>query len=154
MSAFLGPLQTITTFAPSILPILFFFSRMSITNLSLGPNSVVFSYDETQEGYHCYDPVSHHLHISCNVIFWEHHSFVELSHFCTFLSTSSVLDLFPDEPHIPSIVALDPHIDFSVKLPDIFDTSTGSPSNEQEEDEQVKDEQPNPELGSLCSYSA
>ena len=35
MSTFLGHLQTITTFAPSILPISFFFSHMSITNLRL-----------------------------------------------------------------------------------------------------------------------
>ena len=34
MSAFLGHLQTITTYAPSILLVSFFFSHMSITNLS------------------------------------------------------------------------------------------------------------------------
>ena len=42
MSAFLGHLQTITTFAPSVLLISFFFSHMSITNLSLGQGFVVF----------------------------------------------------------------------------------------------------------------
>ena len=42
MSAFLGHLQTITTFAPSVLLVSFFFSRMSITNLSLGQGFVVF----------------------------------------------------------------------------------------------------------------
>ena len=42
MSAFLGHLQTITTFAPSVLPVLFFFSHMSITNLSLNLDFVVF----------------------------------------------------------------------------------------------------------------
>ena len=42
MSAFLGHLQTITTFAPLILLISFFFSHMSITNLSLGQGFVVF----------------------------------------------------------------------------------------------------------------
>ena len=42
MSAFLGHLQTITTFAPSVLLISFFFSLMSITNLSLGQGFVVF----------------------------------------------------------------------------------------------------------------
>ena len=36
MSAFLGHLQTITTFAPSVLLVSFFFSHMSITNFSLG----------------------------------------------------------------------------------------------------------------------
>ena len=42
MSAFLGHLQTITTFAPSVLPVSFFFSHMSITNLSLSQGFVVF----------------------------------------------------------------------------------------------------------------
>ena len=42
MNAFLGHLQTITTFAPSVLLISFFFSHMSITNLSLGQDFVVF----------------------------------------------------------------------------------------------------------------
>ena len=42
MSAFLGHLQTITTFVPSNLLVLFFFSHMSITNLSLGEGFVVF----------------------------------------------------------------------------------------------------------------
>ena len=39
------------------------------------------SYGKTQKGYWCYDPISHRLHISRNVVFWEHHLFVELSHF-------------------------------------------------------------------------
>ena len=42
MSAFLGHLQTITTFAPSILLVLFFFNHMSITNLTLGQGFIVF----------------------------------------------------------------------------------------------------------------
>ena len=42
MSTFLGHLQTITTFTPSVLLVLFFFSNMSITNLSLGQGFVVF----------------------------------------------------------------------------------------------------------------
>ena len=42
MSAFSGHLQTITTFAPSVLLVSFFFSHMSITNLSLGQGFVVF----------------------------------------------------------------------------------------------------------------
>ena len=42
MSAFLGHLQTITTFALSVLLVSFFFSHMSITNLSLGQGFVVF----------------------------------------------------------------------------------------------------------------
>ena len=42
MNAFLGHLQTITTFAPLILLVSFFFIHMSITNLSLGQGFVVF----------------------------------------------------------------------------------------------------------------
>ena len=42
MSAFLGHLQIITTFTPSVLLVSFFFSHMSITNLSLGQGFVVF----------------------------------------------------------------------------------------------------------------
>ena len=42
MSAFLGHLQTITTFASSVLLVSFFFSYMSITNLSFGQGFVVF----------------------------------------------------------------------------------------------------------------
>ena len=42
MSTFLGHLQTITTFAPSVLLVSFFFSHMSITNLSLDQGFVIF----------------------------------------------------------------------------------------------------------------
>ena len=42
MSAFLGHFQIIITFAPSVLPISFFFSHMSIINLSLDQGFVVF----------------------------------------------------------------------------------------------------------------
>ena len=42
MNAFLGHLQTITTFAPSVLLVSFFLSHMSITNLSLDQDFVVF----------------------------------------------------------------------------------------------------------------
>ena len=112
-------------------------------------------YGKTQKGYRCYDHVSRRLRISRNVVFWEHHSFVELSHFRASLSSSSVLDLFPDETHIPSIVTLDPpivapdaSIDFSIQPPYTFDPFPGSPFNEQVEDTQLEDELPNPELGS------
>ena len=36
-------------------------------------------YGETQKGYRCYDLASHRLHISYNVVFWEHRSFVKNS---------------------------------------------------------------------------
>ena len=42
ISVFLGHLQTITTFAHSVLPVSFFFNHMSIINLSLGLDFVVF----------------------------------------------------------------------------------------------------------------
>ena len=42
MSTFSGHLQTITTFAPLVLLISFFFSHMNITNLSLDQGFVVF----------------------------------------------------------------------------------------------------------------
>ena len=38
-------------------------------------------YGETQKGYRCYDLVSYRLCVSRNVVFWEHRSFIELSHF-------------------------------------------------------------------------
>ena len=119
-------------------------------------------YGETQKGYQCYDPVSHRLRVSCNVVFWEHRLFVELSHFRASLSSSSVLDLFPDEAHIssvaapdPPVVALDSPVDFSVQPPDIIDPFPSSPFNEQVENKQVEDElpNPNPELGSPASAS-
>ena len=42
MSVFLGHLQIITTFAPLVLLVSFFFSHISITNLSLSQGFVVF----------------------------------------------------------------------------------------------------------------
>ena len=95
------------------------------------------SYDETQKGYRCYNPASHRLHISCNVVFWEHRSFVELSYFRASLSSFFVLDLFPNEAHIPSIaapnspvVAPDSPINFSIQPLGIIDSFPSSPFNE------------------------
>ena len=107
-------------------------------------------YGETQKGYRCYDPVSHRLRVSRNVAFWEHRSFVKLSHLRASLSSSSFLDLFPNEAHIPfeaapdpPVVAPDSPVDFFVQPPDILDPFPNSPFNEQ-----VENELPNPELGS------
>ena len=81
----------------------------------------------------------------------------ELSHFRASLSSSSVLDLFPNKAHIPfvatpdpPVVASDSPLDFSIQPPNIIDPFLSSPFNEQVEDEQVEDELPNPnsELGS------
>ena len=97
-------------------------------------------YDETQKWYKCYDPVSHCLCVSCNVVFWKHRLFVELSHFRSLLITFSVLEIFLDESHVPSTNTFDPPLDF---FPDIFYASP-----RQVEDKQVDDELPHLELGS------
>ncbi|RVX09768.1 Retrovirus-related Pol polyprotein from transposon TNT 1-94 [Vitis vinifera] len=97
-------------------------------------------YGETQKGYRCYDPVSHRLRVSRNVVFWEHRLFVELSHFRSSLTNSSVLEIFPDESLVPSTNTFDPHLDFS---PDIFDASP-----RQVADEQINNELPHFEPGS------
>uniref|UniRef100_A0A7N2MIJ2 Retrovirus-related Pol polyprotein from transposon TNT 1-94 n=1 Tax=Quercus lobata TaxID=97700 RepID=A0A7N2MIJ2_QUELO len=97
-------------------------------------------YGETRKGYRCYDPVSHRLRVSRNVVFWEHRLFVELSHFRSSLTNSFVLEIFPDESLFPSTNTFDPPLDFS---PDIFDVSP-----RQVEDEQVDDELPHLEPGS------
>ncbi|WKA09648.1 hypothetical protein VitviT2T_027273 [Vitis vinifera] len=88
----------------------------------------------------CYDPVSHRLRVSRNVVFWEHQLFVELSHFRSSLTNSSVLEIFPDESLVPSTNTFDPPLDFS---PDIFDASL-----RQVADEQIDDELPHFEPGS------
>ncbi|XP_065627108.1 uncharacterized protein LOC136066560 [Quercus suber] len=44
------------------------------------------------------------------------------------------MEIFPDESHIPSTNTLDPALDFSIQLLDIFDASLGSPSHEQVDD--------------------
>ena len=95
------------------------------------------SYGETQKGYRCYDPISHHFRISHYVVFWEYRFFVKLFHFRASLSSSSILDLFPDEVYIPSIAAFDPPVvapdspvDFFVQSPDIIDLFPSSSFNE------------------------
>ena len=112
-------------------------------------------YGKSQKGNRCYDPVSHRFCISHNVVFWEHRSFVELSHFRASLSSSSVLDLFLDEAYIPFVAAPDPPlvapdspVDFSIQPPNILDPFLSSPFNEQVEDKQLQDKPSNPELGS------
>ncbi|WJZ96775.1 hypothetical protein VitviT2T_015427 [Vitis vinifera] len=97
-------------------------------------------YGETQKGYRCYDPVSHRLRVSRNVVFWEHRLFVELSHFRSSLTNSSVLEIFLDESLVPSTNTFDPPLDFSL---DIFDASP-----RQVADEQIDDELPHFETGS------
>ena len=66
--------------------------------------------------------------------------FVELSHFRSSQTTSSVLEIFPNESLVPFTDTFDPLLDFSL---DIFDASPG-----QVEDEQVDDELPHLEPGS------
>ena len=150
MSAFLGHLQIIATFAPLVLLVSFFFNHMSITNLSLGQGFVVFlAMAKLKRGMGIII-LSLIVFVSPAMLyFWEHRSCVELSHFCASLSSSSVLDLFLDEAHIPFVIASGPPIvapdpavvvpdspiDFSVQPPDILDPFPSSPFNEQVEDE-------------------
>ena len=81
--------------------------------------ALLFSWlwQNSKKGYRCYDPVSHRLRISRNVVFWKHRSFVKLSHFPTSLSSLSVLDLFPEEAHIPSVAAPAPPEDHAQDIP-------------------------------------
>ena len=95
------------------------------------------------KGYRCYDHVSHRLRVSRNVVFWEHRLFVGLSHFRSSLTTSSVLEIFPDESLVPSTNTFDPPLDFSIQPLDIFYASP-----RQVEDDQVDDELPHLELES------
>ena len=71
------------------------------------------SYGKTQKRYRCYDPISHRLRVSHNIVFWEHRLFVELSHLHSSLTTSSVLEIFPNESLVPYTNTLDPPLDFS-----------------------------------------
>ena len=103
-------------------------------------SDLFLGYGETQKGYRCYDPVSHRLRVSRNVVFWEHRLFFELSHFRSSLTNSSVLEIFPDESIVPSTNTFDPRLDFS---PDIFDVSL-----RQVADEQINHELPHFEPGS------
>ena len=64
--------------------------------------------------------------------------FFELSHFCSSLTTSSILEIFLDESFVPSTNTFDPPLDFS---PDIFNASP-------QQVEQVDDELPHLEPGS------
>ena len=65
--------------------------------------------------------------------------FIELSYFRSSFTTSFVLEIFPDESHVPSTKTLDPPLDFSIQPPDIFYASP----------KQVKDEQVDDELSHL-----
>ena len=42
-----------------------------------------------QKGFHCYNPISHHLRVSRHVEFWEHCSFTSLQQFPTSPSLES-----------------------------------------------------------------
>ena len=75
--------------------------------------------------------------------------FVELSHFRSSLTTSSVFQIFPNEAHVPSTNTLDPPLDFSIQPPDIFYASP-----RQVEDEQDDDELPHLKLGSPAPASS
>ena len=53
-------------------------------------------YGVSQKGFHCYDPISHHLCVSHHVEFWEHCPFTSLQQFPASSSSESsiFIDLF------------------------------------------------------------
>ncbi|KAL5806227.1 hypothetical protein ACOSQ4_028960 [Xanthoceras sorbifolium] len=51
-------------------------------------------YGVFQKGFRCYDPISHRLHVSRHVEFWEHRSFTSLQQFLA--SSSSESPIFTD----------------------------------------------------------
>ena len=51
-------------------------------------------YGVSQKGFHCYDPISHHLHVSRHVEFCEYHPFMSLQQFP--VSSSSKSPIFTD----------------------------------------------------------
>ncbi|RVW43495.1 Retrovirus-related Pol polyprotein from transposon RE1 [Vitis vinifera] len=113
---------------------------MSTTNLSLDLDSVVSLVMAKLKRGIGVMILSLIVFVSRNVVFWEHRLFVELSHFRSSLTNSSVLEIFPDESLVPSTNTFDPPLDFS---PDIFDASP-----RQVADEQIDDELPHFEPGS------
>ncbi|KAL6316677.1 hypothetical protein AAG906_019590 [Vitis piasezkii] len=64
------------------------------------PTHCFLGYGETQKGIGVMI-LSHRLRVSRNVVFWEHRLFVELSHFRSSLTNSSILEIFPDESLLP-----------------------------------------------------
>ena len=150
MSAFLGHLQNINTFAPLVLPVSFFFNHMSITNLSLNLGFAVFLVMVKLKRGTSVMILSLTIFVSLAML-----SFRNIATLSSSLTSvppylpPSVLNLFLDEPNIHSIIAPNPPIEFFVQPSDIFDASPRSPSNEQVEDEQVENKLPNFESRSL-----
>ena len=155
MSAFLGHLQTITTFALSVLLILFFFSHISITNLSLDQGFVIFlAMAKLKRGI---GVMILSLIVFISPAMLSFGNIAPLLSSLTFLPLylPSLSQIFFQMRHIflvatldPFVAALDSPVDFSVQPLDILNPFPSSSFNEQVEDEQVKDELPNPELGS------
>ena len=134
MSAFLGHLQIITTFAPLALLVSFFFNHMSITNLSLGQGFVIFLAMTKRKRGIGVMILSLIVFISPAMLCFG--NIAPLSSSLTSVPPylSPVLDIFPEEAHIPSVVVPDPPvttpnspIDFSVQPPNIFDNSPKLP---------------------------
>ena len=91
MSVSLGHPLTIITFVPLDLLVSFFLSLMSTTNLSLDLDFVVsLVMAKLKKGIGVM--ILSLIFFVGNVVFWEHQLFVELSHFCSSLTTSSVLN--------------------------------------------------------------
>ena len=150
MSAFLGHLQNISTFVPLVLPVSFFFSHMSITDLSLNLGFAIFLVIVKLERGTGVMILSLTVFVSLTMLSFR--NTVTLSSSFTSVPPylpPSVLNLFLDEPNIHSIIAPNPPIEFFVQPSNIFDASPRSPSNEQVEDEQVENKLPNFESRSL-----
>ena len=136
MSAFLGHLQVIIIFTPLVVPVLFFFSHMSITNLSLGQGFVVFlALAKLKRGI---DVMIMSLIIFVSPANLSFVNIAPLSSSLTFIPPylPPLSWIFFQMRHIfPMDNIMDSLIDFSIQPPDIFDPLPSSPFNEQVEDE-------------------
>ena len=141
MSIFLGHPLTIITFSPLDLLVSFFFSLMSTTKLSLDLDFIVFLVMAKLKKGIGVMILSLIFFVFLVMLSSGNTDYLLNSHFHSSLTTSPVLELFPDESLVPSTNTFDPPLDFSL---DIFDASP-----RQVEDEQVDDELPTLSLGPL-----
>ena len=140
MSISLGHPLTIITFSPLDLLVSFFFSLMSTTNLSLNLDFNVFLVMAKLKKGIGVMILSLIFFVFLVMLSSGNTDYLLNSHFHSSLTTSPVLELFPDESLVPSTNTFDPPLDFSL---DIFDASP-----RQVEDEQVDDELPHLEPSS------
>ena len=120
MSIFLGHPLTIITFSPLDLLVSFFFSLMSTTKLSLDLDFIVFLVMAKLKNGIGVMILSLIVFVFLVMLSFGNTNYLLNSHFRSSLTTSSVLELFPDESLVPSTNTFDPPLDFSL---DIFDAS-------------------------------